>query len=372
MFKRSILNSAVKEVKMANNIEQCLIALTQIITDNQAAGGSFRSQIEHEIRFVPIFDGARGTLPSFKDAVDRVLADHPTKTEDVFKIIYNIKIQGAAKNVLQASPPKDWEQCKTKLQSHFRASKDQFQITREINQLKVRSIMELDYKLTNLVEDFTELASFDENNKDVILIFTSMLIQKVKELTVGTLAYAVNTKFNLTEIREIVRQFIGQDQFNLKTYNYDHGYQQQFKPNVSNNFRPNLNKTQYIPNNQMNNGIRPNYNQNYNNQMNNGIRQNYNQHHNNNGSGNYSMRSNRNGNNNSNFNNVNTRSSNYRNPENYSGNRNTNAGPSRQSGQFNNQFGNQNINRYKSNSQQTRQSFMDVDNMSNDNEFFTN
>lgn len=340
MLKKSILGGVVKSNKMSNKIEECLAALTQIITQNQGTGG-FRSRIEAEIRYIPIFDGAHGTLTSFKDAVDRVLLDHSTEKIEVFKIIYNLKIQGAAKNILAVEPPENWEQCKKQLQSHFRPSRDQFQITRDINELKVRSIFELDSKITQLIEDLTELAAHSDNKNTITTIFSSMLIQKIKELTVGALSYAISNIYCLTEIRNIVRNFIGQDEYNLKMNNIT---QQRFKSHVSNQVRTNSNNTQFAHKYQNQYGNRPEYH-----------------HHNrfNNGSGNHSFRQQYN--NNNHFNNFNN---------NFSGHRNYNTGPSFRSGENNNQ----NNNRIISNSQQTRQSFMDVDNIakSNDNAFFTN
>lgn len=197
-------------------IEQCIIALTQLVTQNHQPHNR-RTRIEKEIRFLPTFQGTAGTLPSFIEAVTRTLTDYGNEAELAFQIIYNTKIQGAAKNLLSVNPPATWDECKQRLRKHYKPSKDQMTITKEIGSLRVSSIKELVDKVRKLVEDITEYAAFDDNGTVSIDIFSGMLVQKLKELASGSLAYAIMTKNNLTEIRDILDSFIGQDQYNLRT-----------------------------------------------------------------------------------------------------------------------------------------------------------
>lgn len=343
MFKKSTLQPAVNLINMTNKMEECLAALTQITVNTyNERTVTFRSRIENEIRFIPNFDGAPGTLPSFKGAIDRMMLDHPNEQIEVFKIIYNIKIQGAAKNILAVAPPGDWEQCKAKLQTHYRPSKDQFQITKSIGELRVSSILELDISITKLIEEITELASYDVDMVTITTIFSSLLIQKIKELTLGTLAYTISDKYNLTEIREIVRKFIGQDEYNIK----------------NNNVQPQYHNTHFTNNNYQHNFRRQGYNQQ--NNFNNAFRRNHNQ------NGNFFHS------NTPHYNQQNQmQNSFYRNGENHNNNNQNQNNQFRSRPQHNQFFENsrnQNSGQIRNNSGQTRQSHMEVDNISQNND----
>lgn len=199
-----------------NTVEQCLVALTQILQvqhSNQTQNR--RIQIENELRCLQPFKGEKGTLPSFIDAVERILQNYPNEMDLVFQIVQHGKIEGTAKNLLTANPPTNWDDCKIKLKQHYKSSKDQMTLTREINLLKVSSILDLDNKVRYCVEDIVELVAFNENSQAMKDIFCGMLVQRIKELVSGSLAYAILNKYNLTEIRQIINNFIGLDNSNL-------------------------------------------------------------------------------------------------------------------------------------------------------------
>lgn len=227
-----------------NTTEACLVALTQLMTQLQRGTG-WRSQIEKEIKYIHTFDGARGTLPGFISSVERVLADHEDQQDHVWQIIFNNKIQGAARNVLVAHPHENWEQSKQNLINHFRSSKNQLQLTTEISQIQVRNIKDLDTYVTKLVEDITEFAAFDINGAVMTEIFSGMLVQRIKEISSGTLAYTIMNICNLSDIRKILRNFISQDEGNIKI---NKAYQH---PHNNVNFRHNYNPNNYgsYPNN---------------------------------------------------------------------------------------------------------------------------
>lgn len=213
------------------NVEQCLAVLTQLMA-NQNPAISVRAKIEKEIRFLTPFQGEPGTLPSFAASVTKVLTNYQREDDkrQVFEVIFDTKISGAAKNLLQADPPTDWSQCLNKLKQHFRASKDELTITKDIGVLRVRSIYELDYKIKDIVENIAEHATFSNNSKRITDIFHGMLIMKVKELVSGALAYAITGLHDLSEIRDKIRMFFGQDEGNLKSTFYNNssvrnGYQ---------------------------------------------------------------------------------------------------------------------------------------------------
>lgn len=144
-----------------NPTEACLVALTELITSNQNRGG-WRNGIEREIQYLTPFDGQPGTLPAFIGAVTRILQDHPEEQNQVFSVIFNNKIRGAARNIIGVIPPNNWTDSKQHLLQHFKPQKNQLQITKEINQLNVRSIEEIENKIKMLVEDITEYATFED------------------------------------------------------------------------------------------------------------------------------------------------------------------------------------------------------------------
>lgn len=130
---------------MAKDIEKCYIAMSQLLINPDGAE-SFRSQIEQEIRCIPVFDGANGTLPKFSNAVERFLTKYPYDRNQVFEIIFNSKIQGAAKHVLAAEPPTNWFHCKQRLKIHFRTTIARLQDiprTEEIGECVVSTMEEL-------------------------------------------------------------------------------------------------------------------------------------------------------------------------------------------------------------------------------------
>lgn len=197
-----------------NQIEQCIVALTQLLVQNNRPSNQ-RQRIQKDIQYLPVFNGDRGTLPSFIDSVTAALNDHPEDEAAVFQIIFNEKIQGSAKNLLKVNPPANWTECQQLLKRHYKSSKDQMTITREISSLRVSSIKDLENKLRILVNDITEFAAFNENGVVMVEIFSGMLLQRIKELVSGSLAYAIISKLRLSEVREIINQFVGQDQNNL-------------------------------------------------------------------------------------------------------------------------------------------------------------
>lgn len=264
-----------QENQAQNPIEQCLVTLTQLMAQNMQPRNQ-RQRIEKEIRYLPIFKGEPGTLPSFIDSVTAALEEYGGEADRVFQIIYNEKIQGGAKNLLKVEPPANWEQCVSTLKRHYRSSKNQMTITREISSLRVSNIQDLDNKLTKLVEDITEFVAFDDNGRVMLEIFGGMLVQRIKELVSGSLAYAIMNKVHLREIREIINKFVGQDQGNLnlnlvlKNFNKSennknlerkiNGQHNKFERKPNNNFNNNFGQYR-------NNNLQPrhNYNNNYNN-----------------------------------------------------------------------------------------------------------
>lgn len=274
---------------MANPVEQCLVALTQMLQlqqNNQAQNA--RNQIEKDLQYLQPFKGEKKTLPSFIDAVEATLQNYPNDMALVFQLVLSRKIEGTAKNLLTVSPPNNWDECKTRLKQHYKSSKDQMTLTREITSLKVSSILDLDNKIRYCVEDIVEFVAFNDNSQVMKDIFCGMLVQRIKELVSGSLAYAIMNKFNLTEIRQIVNSFIGLDNSNLNLAYKNNSY-----------FNKNNNKSF----NKKNNNI--NFNNNHNNSH---INRNYNNYNNQNGLHRRSNNSNRFDSNNYNYNNDNNQS----------------------------------------------------------------
>ena len=210
-----------------------------------------RSQIEREIRYLPGFEGKPGTLPAFITSVDKALVDYGEEAARVFTVIYNEKITASAKNYLQTAPPETWTECKDRLKLHFRSSKEQGQIAQEIYSLKVSGISELIDKVRAIVNDIAECAIFSQYQKEISNHLGSLLVLRIKEITAGTLAAELYNKYSLTDIREILNKFIGQDNFNLKSYkssfvpnNRSFSRFSENKP-IQNQYRPSNNYGQY-------------------------------------------------------------------------------------------------------------------------------
>ena len=98
---------------MALNIQDCLVAITQLLQQNaQQQNITFRQRVEKDLKYLAPFEGNVKKLPSFIEAIDRVRRDYVGQEEIVFRVIYDLKIGGSAKNFLQANPPQDWASCK--------------------------------------------------------------------------------------------------------------------------------------------------------------------------------------------------------------------------------------------------------------------
>lgn len=239
-------------------MEQCLAALTDIV-NRQTQQPPLRSRIEKEIRYLPAFDGQPGRLPSFITSVDRTIAEYGQQAQEVYTVIYNEKILGEAKNYLDTSPPETWDACKAKLKLQYKPAKDQGQIMREINFMKVSTIIELMDKISITVKDIAECAIFSDYQAQIVNNLSSVLVQKIKELTAGALAAELYNKFSLEDIRPTINKYVGQDCYNLKmcksnfsksdNYNQKQNFTKQaqngrqYNNNNSNNFRNNSNNS---------------------------------------------------------------------------------------------------------------------------------
>lgn len=67
-----------------------------------------------------------------------------------------------------------------------------------------------------------------------------MIVQRVKELASGAFAHAVMKKKCLLEIRAVIKDFVGQEEGNLKRNNYYTQYPQQYQE--ESNFKRNFNQ----------------------------------------------------------------------------------------------------------------------------------
>ncbi|XP_037911885.1 uncharacterized protein LOC119652022 [Hermetia illucens] len=88
------------------------------------------------IRNIVPFRGEPGTLVSFIGTIDGVVSEFGGRENEVYNIVYNEKITGAAKDFLAADFPVSWELCKQRLRSHFRPAKEWAVISKEITNIK--------------------------------------------------------------------------------------------------------------------------------------------------------------------------------------------------------------------------------------------
>lgn len=140
-----------------------------------------RSRFIKTIRYMESFSGKPGTLPSFITTVERILEENKHRADFAFRIIYE-KITAEPKNYLQSVKITSQEDCKSRLKLQYKPRKDQSTIIRHINQLQVRSISELDYKISDIVIDNSECAMFSDYQDQVTNNLGSLLEIKVKEI----------------------------------------------------------------------------------------------------------------------------------------------------------------------------------------------
>lgn len=179
---------------------------------------SLRNKIERDLKYLPPFNGESKMLPAFINSVDRVMVDYDSQKDLTFQIVFDLKIQGDAKNYLQLNRPADWDICKQRLKQHFKSSKDQMQLTRDITSLRVSSIFDLSNKVKAIINYVTEFCAFDDNGVVMRDIFSGMLIQRIKQLASGTFAYAIRNKISLASAEATIHEFIGMDEGNLNTF----------------------------------------------------------------------------------------------------------------------------------------------------------
>lgn len=267
-------------------MQRCIQALTQIIVHQQNNINMAnpvtrqRNNIEKETRYLPTFTGEEGTLHGFIASVDQIMLEYGADADQVFSVIFNTKIQGQARTVLNINTPTTWEQCKEKLKHHYRPRTDQMGLTRKINNLKVSSIRDLDIKVRYIVEEITDFAVF-ENNENLVNILSGLLIQRVKELASGSMAVSLMPLTTLPAVRDEIAKYIGLNIGNLNTkllirkYFDNNGQNNSNDQNVDNNQvnANNNNKNNNVQKSQntrrqYTNNQQPNQNNTYNQQQN--------------------------------------------------------------------------------------------------------
>ncbi|CAD7087985.1 unnamed protein product [Hermetia illucens] len=212
-------------------MEQCVAILTQILArqaDNENQGVT----IQKRIRNIVPFRGEPGTLVSFIGTIDGVVSEFGSRENEVYNIVYNEKITGAAKDFLAADFPVSWELCKQRLRSHFRPAKEWAVISKEITNIKVFTISQLVNKIQGIVNNVTECAAFSAESVEMANCLNSMLVVRIKELVAGSLAREISDLYSLESIRAVLYKYIGYDAYNLKKdrtsqNNYQHTHRQE-------------------------------------------------------------------------------------------------------------------------------------------------
>ncbi len=258
-------------------MQNCIQALTQILANQQLfhtsqnSNTKMRNNIEKETRYLPTFTGEEGTLHGFIASVDQIMQEYGEETDQVFSVIFNTKIQGQARTVLNINTPTSWEQCKEKLRHHYRPRMDQMGLTRKINNLKVTSIRDLDIKVRYIVEEITDFAVF-ENNENLVNILSALLIQRIKELSSGSLAVSLMPLTTIPQVRNEIAKYMGLNFGNLnqklllRKNDYDSGKNiNQRNQNQNDNFQRSQNTRRYHTYQNQNRNFNYNQQQNQNN-----------------------------------------------------------------------------------------------------------
>ncbi|CAD7081746.1 unnamed protein product [Hermetia illucens] len=212
-------------------MEQCVAILTQILA-RQANNENQGITIQKRIRNIVPFRGEPGTLVSFIGTIDGVVSEFGGRENEVYNIVYNEKITGAAKDFLAADFPVSWELCKQRLRSHFRPAKEWAVISKEITNIKVFTISQLVDKIQGIVNNVTECAAFSAESVEMANCLNSMLVVRIKELVAGSLAREISDLYSLESIRAVLFKYIGYDAYNLKKdrtsqNNYRHTHRQE-------------------------------------------------------------------------------------------------------------------------------------------------
>lgn len=135
-----------------------------------------------------------------------------------------------AKELLLTNAITTWEEAKNLLTLAFRPTIDQKEITRKINNLRVSSVLDLINKIEYILADIHTVIMYENNKDSVKSLLYSLVVNKVKELSLGNLAREIRDEYDFHKIKKILYSYVGFDQGNLYTDRSSNREYQNSKP----------------------------------------------------------------------------------------------------------------------------------------------
>lgn len=248
-----------------------LVRVQANITSNPA---SVRERTLTEIKYLTPFSGKNIQVAAFIQAVEYYLnrlEEGPTKKLAVATIFLE-KIQGEAKRaVINISDIEDWQIIKTKLKQQYKPEYMPEDLYYKISNIKVHSVSDLLEKLYTYKNKAEELRLYYKDTENIDLTgVESLLVNTVKRITQGTLAYAIKKKNTFQDIVDELDSIDFEDNcirneyriFENKNFNFNKRTQNLNK--FKTNFRTSNHNKSSVPNVRENNNrtFQNNFNQN--------------------------------------------------------------------------------------------------------------
>lgn len=202
------------ENKMANFEERLTNALEQLVLLQSENRNSFQ-----EISYISEYGGEPHRLTHFVSIVDTFLRsfEEQRRTEK-WRLIYNTKIVGRAKELLLNNQVTSWDEAKVLLTQHFRPLVNTKDISRKISNIKVSSIAEFCIKIEQILGDINSFALFESNGPEIKKLLEATLVTKIKDIACGSLARELRSEHCIHSIKRILYTYVGFDENIEKTY----------------------------------------------------------------------------------------------------------------------------------------------------------
>ena len=178
---------------------------------------SLGGHVMREIQYLPEFEGDSKTLTHFIVMVENHLANTGGDQQTTWTIIQQTKVKGRAMDLLMVNGVTTWDQAKELFRQHYRPIISSTDLTREILNMKVSSIYDLVNKLEYLLSKINTYVIFSDNQEPEKLLLHNIIINKLRDITVGNLARELRDKYGMQDIKKILFSYIGYDHGNLKT-----------------------------------------------------------------------------------------------------------------------------------------------------------
>lgn len=177
---------------------------------------SHGSNVLREIQYLPENDGDSKSLMHFIVMVETHLQNTAGDHRATWNIIQQVKVKGRAMDLLIISGVATWEQAKELFKQHYRPIINSADLTKEISTMKVSSIYDLTDKLEYILSRVNTYVVFCENQEQEKLLYYNIIINKIREVTIGNLAREIRNLYDIHEIKTILYSYIGYDNGNIK------------------------------------------------------------------------------------------------------------------------------------------------------------